>query len=92
MLCILWRCAVHCLDKGTCIAYKGDQHDVYCFVNGTCCALAGTVLLQAALARQSRPTAEQMGLTMDPFMDDMEDLDTLSLRLEYLEAMMKGVS
>jgi hypothetical protein len=29
---------------------------------------------------------------MDPFTDSMSDLDTLDLRLEYVAAMMKGVS
>lgn len=50
------------------------------------------VLLQEALNRQSRPSAEQLGLSMDPFTDSMSDLDTLDLRLEYVAAMMKGVS
>lgn len=46
---------------------------------------------QEALARQARPTAETLGLTMDPFTDGMADLDTLALRLEYAGAMMQGV-
>jgi hypothetical protein len=50
------------------------------------------VLLQEALNRQSRPSAEELGLSMDPFTDSMSDLDTLDLRLEYVAAMMKGVS
>lgn len=29
---------------------------------------------------------------MDPFTDSMSDLDTLDLRLEYVAAMLKGVS
>lgn len=48
--------------------------------------------VQAALDRQSRPSAEALGLSMDPFTDGMSDLDTLDLRLEYVAAMMKGVS
>lgn len=49
-------------------------------------------MLQEALDRQSRPTAEELGLSMDPFTDSMSDLDTLGLRLEYVAAMMQGVS
>jgi LSD1 subclass zinc finger protein len=49
-------------------------------------------VLQEALNRQSRPTAEELGLSMDPFTDSMSDLDTLGLRLEYVAAMMQGVS
>jgi hypothetical protein len=48
--------------------------------------------LQEALNRQSRPSADELGLSMDPFTDSMSDLDTLDLRLEYVAAMMKGVS
>jgi len=48
--------------------------------------------MQEALSRQSRPSAEALGLTMDPFTDDMSDLDTLDLRLEYVGAMLQGVS
>lgn len=48
--------------------------------------------LQEALKRQSRPTAKSLGLKMDPFTDDMGDLATLGLRLEYMSAMMQGVS
>lgn len=49
------------------------------------------VVMQEALNRQSRPTADELGLSMDPFTDSMSDLDTLDLRLEYVAAMMKGV-
>jgi hypothetical protein len=55
-------------------------------VNRLCC------VLQEALDRQSRPTAEELGLSMDPFTDSMSDLETLGLRLEYVAAMMQGVS
>lgn len=48
--------------------------------------------MQEALSRQARPSAESLGLTMDPFTDDMSDLDTLDLRLEYVGAMLQGVS
>lgn len=55
-----------------------------------CCLLPPPV--QDALRRQSRPTADELGLTMDPFTDSMSDLNTLDLRLEYVAAMMQGVS
>lgn len=49
-------------------------------------------MLQKALRRQSRPAIQQLGLAMDAFTDNMSELDTLDVRLEYLATMLEKVS
>eukprot|EP00878_Enallax_costatus_P008075 GHUV01008445.1.p1 GENE.GHUV01008445.1~~GHUV01008445.1.p1 ORF type:complete len:900 (+),score=338.15 GHUV01008445.1:421-3120(+) len=48
-----------------------------------------TLSWQDALARQSRPTAESLGIVhVEPYTDEEQDLDTLDLRLEYAQAVL----
>lgn len=49
-------------------------------------------ILQDALSRQARPTAESQGIVhVEPYADEEADLDTLDLRLEYAQAVLTQV-
>lgn len=79
-----------CCQHSCALAQLSQPNNTYVLTGllRTCFA----VWLQEALQRQSRPSADALGLNMDPFTDSMSDLDTLDLRLEYVAAMMQGVS